>query len=335
MLLHVAALLAACAPPPFTRPSATSRTQKHTEGSALKPEAAAAPRAAQWLEWEAATLRPAAYLGGEALAAAVKELSAAVSSGSGFLAGGSAPTVADAAVFCTLLPLRRAGDGAVADAAVAAYLDRAAAALPVEAALAVALAGRPDDAMAAAFAADAAAHAAAVPKRPVPGKRNVLVRRRDLPLPTLALHAAMRLSPPPITRNVADETTPKSRRTNRASTPSHRPHHINPHNQITSALPYVNNVPHLGNIIGCVLSADCYARYCRARGYNTLFVCGTDEYGTATETKALEEGLTCAQICDKYHAIHKGIYEWFGISTDKFGRTPTRHQTAICQELFL
>lgn len=55
--------------------------------------------------------------------------------------------------------------------------------------------------------------------------------------------------------------------------------------QVTSALPYVNNVPHLGNIIGCVLSADCYARYCRSRGYNTIFICGTDEYGTATETK--------------------------------------------------
>ena len=54
---------------------------------------------------------------------------------------------------------------------------------------------------------------------------------------------------------------------------------------ITSALPYVNNVPHLGNIIGCVLSADCYARYCRSRGYNTIYICGTDEYGTATETK--------------------------------------------------
>lgn len=54
---------------------------------------------------------------------------------------------------------------------------------------------------------------------------------------------------------------------------------------MTSALPYVNNVPHLGNIIGCVLSADCYARYCRARGYNTIYICGTDEYGTATETK--------------------------------------------------
>ena len=62
---------------------------------------------------------------------------------------------------------------------------------------------------------------------------------------------------------------------------------------ITSALPYVNNVPHLGNIIGCVLSADVYARYCRLAGHNAIYICGTDEYGTATETKARQEGKTC------------------------------------------
>ncbi|RXG58612.1 Methionine--tRNA ligase, cytoplasmic [Armadillidium vulgare] len=80
---------------------------------------------------------------------------------------------------------------------------------------------------------------------------------------------------------------------------------------ITSALPYVNNVPHLGNIIGCVLSADCFARFCRIRGDNVIYICGTDEYGTATETKALSEGLTPKQICDKYHKIHSDIYKWF------------------------
>jgi len=104
---------------------------------------------------------------------------------------------------------------------------------------------------------------------------------------------------------------------------------------ITSALPYVNNVPHLGNIIGCVLSADVYARFCRSRMHNCIYICGTDEYGTATETKALEENLSCQEICDKYHAIHKGIYEWFDISFDKFGRTPTRAQTAIGHEMFI
>lgn len=46
---------------------------------------------------------------------------------------------------------------------------------------------------------------------------------------------------------------------------------------ITSALPYVNNVPHLGNIIGCVLSADVFARFCRLRGHNAVYICGTDE----------------------------------------------------------
>jgi methionyl-tRNA synthetase len=103
---------------------------------------------------------------------------------------------------------------------------------------------------------------------------------------------------------------------------------------VTSALPYVNNVPHLGNIIGCVLSADVYARYCRLRGYNVLYICGTDEYGTATETKALAEGLTPRQICDKYHTIHKQCYEWFGISFDHFGRTSTPLQTQIAQDIF-
>lgn len=103
---------------------------------------------------------------------------------------------------------------------------------------------------------------------------------------------------------------------------------------ITSALPYVNNVPHLGNIIGCVLSADCFARFCRLRGDNVLYVCGTDEYGTATETKALAEGLTPQQICDKYHAIHSKVYQWFNISFDYFGRTTTEHQTKICQDIF-
>ena len=103
---------------------------------------------------------------------------------------------------------------------------------------------------------------------------------------------------------------------------------------ITSALPYVNNVPHLGNIIGCVLSADVFARYSRARGNDTLFICGTDEHGTATETKALEEGITPQQICDKYYKIHKDIYDWFGCSFDAFGRTSTDTHTEMTQSIF-
>ncbi|XP_052234080.1 methionine--tRNA ligase, cytoplasmic-like isoform X4 [Dreissena polymorpha] len=103
---------------------------------------------------------------------------------------------------------------------------------------------------------------------------------------------------------------------------------------ITSALPYVNNVPHLGNIIGCVLSADVFSRYCRLRNYNVLYICGTDEYGTATETKAIAEGLTPQQICDKYSALHRDIYKWFNIDFDYFGRTTTEQQKVIAQDIF-
>jgi methionyl-tRNA synthetase len=103
---------------------------------------------------------------------------------------------------------------------------------------------------------------------------------------------------------------------------------------VTSALPYVNNVPHLGNIIGCVLSADVYARYLRQRDVNVIYMCGTDEYGTATEIKAIAEGLSPQEICDKYHAIHADVYAWFDIEFDHFGRTSTPYQTEICQSVF-
>ena len=103
---------------------------------------------------------------------------------------------------------------------------------------------------------------------------------------------------------------------------------------ITSALPYVNNVPHLGNLIQ-VLSADVFARFCRLRGYETLYVCGTDEYGTATETRAQEEGVTPEELCTRYYRIHSDIYSWFDISFDRFGRTSTPKQTEVTQGIFL
>lgn len=105
---------------------------------------------------------------------------------------------------------------------------------------------------------------------------------------------------------------------------------------VTSALPYVNNAPHLGNIIGSTLSADVFARYCRTGPTvaQVLFICGTDEYGTTTETKALEEGMSPSDLCDKYHQIHRDSYQWFDIGFDHFGRTTTTKQTEICQEIF-
>ena len=102
---------------------------------------------------------------------------------------------------------------------------------------------------------------------------------------------------------------------------------------ITSALPYVNNIPHLGNLLQ-VLSGDVFARFCRLKGYETLYIGGNDEYGTATETRALEEGKSPRELCDYYHKIHTEIYKWFNISFDKFGRTSTPQQTEITQSIF-
>ena len=102
---------------------------------------------------------------------------------------------------------------------------------------------------------------------------------------------------------------------------------------ITSALPYVNNIPHLGNIIQ-VLSADVFARFCRQRGYETLYICGSDEYGTATETRAMQEKISPRELCDRFYKVHKEIYEWFGIEFDHFGRTSCPQQTEIVRQIY-
>src|SRR3989338_2564919 len=102
---------------------------------------------------------------------------------------------------------------------------------------------------------------------------------------------------------------------------------------VTAALPYVNNVPHLGNLIP-TLSADVFARYLRLKKANVIYVCGTDEHGTTTETKAIEEGVTPKEICDKYFAIHKEIYDWFNFRFDCFGRTSSETNKAIAIQIF-
>ncbi len=102
---------------------------------------------------------------------------------------------------------------------------------------------------------------------------------------------------------------------------------------VTSALPYVNNVPHLGTMV-CVLSADVYSRFLKLRKIPNIYVCGTDEHGTATETKAVEEGVTPKEICDKYFKLQKEIYEWFNCDFDCFGRTSDKANHEIAIDIF-
>ena len=90
---------------------------------------------------------------------------------------------------------------------------------------------------------------------------------------------------------------------------------------ITSALPGVNGVKHLGNLVGSMLPADLYARFQRSRGHEVLAICGTDEHGTPTELAAAAAGLDPAAYSEKYHLIQNDLGRRFGLSWDLFGRT--------------
>ena len=90
---------------------------------------------------------------------------------------------------------------------------------------------------------------------------------------------------------------------------------------ITSALPYINGVPHLGHMVGCLLPSDVYARFMRMMGHEVLYIAGTDEHGTTSEVGALNEGISVEEYCDKYYAQHVKAYDAFELSFDCFGRT--------------
>lgn len=104
---------------------------------------------------------------------------------------------------------------------------------------------------------------------------------------------------------------------------------------ITAALPFVNNIPHLGNIVGSHLPADIFARFCRLNNHRTIFVGGTDEHGTAIEFAAQIQHKTPKQLCDELHEEHKKIYNWFGISYDNFSRTSRKIHHELVKDFFL
>ncbi len=101
---------------------------------------------------------------------------------------------------------------------------------------------------------------------------------------------------------------------------------------ITSALPYINGVKHLGNLVGSMLPADVYARFCRARGRDTLYICATDEHGTPAELAALEAGQSVADYCREQHEIQKNVGAGFELSWDYFGRSSSPQNHRLTQE---
>ena len=101
-----------------------------------------------------------------------------------------------------------------------------------------------------------------------------------------------------------------------------------PRHLITSALPYINGVKHLGNLVGSMLPADVYARYLRERGHDVLYICATDEHGTPAELAARAAGLPVAEFCRIQHEAQRALYERLRLGFDHFGRTssPANHE---------
>ena len=103
---------------------------------------------------------------------------------------------------------------------------------------------------------------------------------------------------------------------------------------ITSALPYVNGIKHLGNLVGSLLPADVHARFHRQIGSEVLFICATDEHGTPTEIAAARAGQSPRLYCDAQHARQSQVYRDFGLSFDYFGRSSAQSNHALTQHFY-
>lgn len=102
---------------------------------------------------------------------------------------------------------------------------------------------------------------------------------------------------------------------------------------VTSAIPYINGIKHLGNLVGSQLPADLYARYMRGRGHEVLFLCATDEHGTPAELAAAKTGEDVADYCARMHAVQADIARGFRLSFDHFGRSSSARNHRMTQHL--
>ncbi|MEO0992311.1 MAG: methionine--tRNA ligase [Pseudomonadota bacterium] len=100
---------------------------------------------------------------------------------------------------------------------------------------------------------------------------------------------------------------------------------------ITSAIPYINGVKHLGNLIGSMLPADAYARYMRARGHEVMLICATDEHGTPAELAAAKAGKSVAEYCAEMWTVQKNLGDGFRLSFDHFGRSSSERNHRLTQ----
>jgi methionyl-tRNA synthetase len=104
---------------------------------------------------------------------------------------------------------------------------------------------------------------------------------------------------------------------------------------VTSAWPYINVIPHLGNLVGSVLSADVAARYYRLRGDDVLMVSGSDEHGTPIEVEAMKQGIAPKELTDRNHARVAELFRQWGASFDNYTRTESPVHREFVQETLM
>jgi methionyl-tRNA synthetase len=104
---------------------------------------------------------------------------------------------------------------------------------------------------------------------------------------------------------------------------------------VTSAWPYINVTPHLGNLVGSVLSADVTARYYRLKGADTLMVSGSDTHGTPIEVEAIKQGITPKELTDRNHARVTELFRRWEASFDNYTTTESPVHKEFVQKTLL
>ncbi|MDY6778168.1 MAG: methionine--tRNA ligase, partial [Candidatus Nanohaloarchaea archaeon] len=103
---------------------------------------------------------------------------------------------------------------------------------------------------------------------------------------------------------------------------------------VTSALPYIHGVPHLGNLVGSLLPADIYHRFLDVNGVENIYICGSDEHGTPLELAALEAGVPAEEHADAQHEKVKSVLEAFNMDFSLYGRTHTEYNRKQTHRMF-
>ena len=102
---------------------------------------------------------------------------------------------------------------------------------------------------------------------------------------------------------------------------------------ITTPIYYPSDKLHIGHSYTTV-AADAVARYKRLKGYDVMFLTGTDEHGQKIQRKAEEKGVTPKQYVDGIVSGIKDMWKLMDISNDRFIRTTDEYHIKSVQQIF-